>query len=55
MNLDNIRELIRDKKIKDIVMKIIEFEQSQLHKSPPRYKERYYEIIMEATNENNQN
>lgn len=54
MNLDNIKELIQDNSIKNVVMKIIEFEQSQLHKNPPRYKETYYEIIKEAANENNQ-
>lgn len=53
MNLENIKALIKNQEIKDSVMKIIEFEQSQLHKTQPRYTERYYEIIEEACNEYN--
>lgn len=55
MNLEKIKELIQNERIKESVMKIIEFEQSQLHKSVPRYKERYHEIIKEAVDENYKN
>lgn len=52
MNLDNILSLIKDKQVKDAVMKILEFEQSQLHKTMPQYKDRYKEIIEETIREN---
>lgn len=50
MNLENIKALIKNQEIKDSVMKIIEYEQSQLHKTNPRYTEKYTEIIEEACN-----
>jgi len=54
MNLKNIEDLIKNQKIKKAIMKIIEYEQSQLHLNTPRYKQQYQEIIQEAINENNQ-
>ena len=52
MNLKNILSLISDHEVKSPVMKILEYEQSQLHKLQPQYKEVYREIIEEAFNEN---
>lgn len=52
MNLDNIRDLIQDDEVREAVMQIIEFEQSQLHKTQPRYKDKYRAVIEEAVNEN---
>lgn len=55
MNLDKIKDLIENKRIKAAVLEVLEFEQSQLHKSQPRYKEVYGEIIerqLDADNEN---
>lgn len=54
MNLKNILNLIQDKQVKNAVMKILEFEQSQLHKTMPQYKDRYKAIIEEALRENPQ-
>ena len=51
MNLKNIEDLINNEEIKEYVLKIIEYEQSQLHKELPRYKKTYKNIIEEATNE----
>ncbi|MBI4650351.1 hypothetical protein HY745_03505 [Candidatus Desantisbacteria bacterium] len=52
MNLENILSLIQDHEVKSLVMKILEYEQSQLHKLQPQYKEIYRDIIDEAFNEN---
>lgn len=54
MNLENILNLIQDKQVKNAVMKILEFEQSQLHRTTPHYKDRYKAIIEEATRANPQ-
>lgn len=54
MNLENIVNLIQDKQVKNAVMKILEFEQSQLHKKTIHYKDRYKAIIEEATRANPQ-
>lgn len=54
MNLENIVNLIKDTQVKNAVMKILEFEQSQLHKTMPQYKDRYKAIIEEATRANPQ-
>lgn len=51
MNLNNIEELIDDDKIKDYILELIEYEQTQLHKEQPRYKNKYNQVIEEATNE----
>ena len=53
MNLEKISNLIKNRDVKEEVMKIIKYEQSQLHKSRPRYKEKYYEIIEEGLDEDN--
>lgn len=52
MNLENIEELVEKDELKKYVMKLIEYEQSQLHKTVPRYKETYNLIIEEALDEN---
>ena len=52
MNLENIEALIQNKKVKKVVMKILEYEQSQLHKVSPRYKEKYQSFIEEYVSEN---
>ncbi len=53
MNLENIKKLIKNKKIEDAIMKILEFEQSKLHQCTPQYKLKYYEIIQESLKSDN--
>jgi len=55
MNLENIRKLIKDKKLEPLIMEIIEFEQSKLHQSKPHYKDAYYKVIEECKNDFSKN
>lgn len=52
MNLEKLRHLIKNKDIKEAVLQLLNFEQSQLHKSQPRYRERYKGVVEELLNEN---
>jgi len=55
MNTNNIENLINDDSLKNIIKKIIEYEQSQLHRSRPIYKQKYHDLIEEDINEVNKN
>ena len=55
MNKNKIEEIIKNKSLKEVIEKIIEYEQSQLHKTRPIYKDKYHQFIEEDLNEDQKN
>lgn len=53
MNLENIEKLINEENLRNIIIKILEYEQSKLHLNKIPYKVDFDKIIEEFVNNGN--